>query len=151
MFLSSCPTSPSRSMDFFLPISLRASTRFVECESNKLPASENIFRKFIYGWRARRNGAHCVPKTVLYNAMYSYVARTGKRRTYSWADLRIPPLLFACLLMYLAWCIIRHLPSITVDSDAIFARDANLSTGTNMYSRVTQFMRRITEDSLRYI
>jgi len=51
---------------FFSFSDLRASTRFAECESNKLLASENIFRKFIYGRRARRNGAHCVPKTQRY-------------------------------------------------------------------------------------
>lgn len=55
----------SRSMDFFSS-DLRASTRFAECESNKLPTSENILRKFIYGRRARWNGAHCVPKTQRY-------------------------------------------------------------------------------------
>jgi len=44
------------------------------------------------------------------------------------------PLLFACLLMYLARCIIRRLRSITVNG-AILTRDANVRTNADVYSR----------------
>jgi len=78
----------SLSIDFLFlsfPISPRASSRFVGCECNKLPAhprisSANLFMGDARGGMAR---ALCTEDGLTHNAVYSYVARSGKRRTYS--------------------------------------------------------------------
>lgn len=77
---------------FFLPIcGRRADSPSVRVTSSRHPriSSANLFMDEARGGTVR----------IVYrrrNAMYSYAARTGKRRTYSWADLGPR----CCLLVY---------------------------------------------------
>lgn len=120
---------------FFSFSDLRTSTRFAECESNKLPTSENIFRKFIYGRRARGGTVRIVYRR--HNAaMYSYAARTGKRRTYSWADLGPR----CCLLVYSCIWLDVLLDAYGVSLSAALSWHAmQMYARMQTYIRITQF------------
>lgn len=75
------PSPKSRRVQwiFFRPMSAGVGQIRRVCESNKLPASENIFRKFIYGRRARGGMVHIVyRRQVLHNVVYSCAARTDE-------------------------------------------------------------------------
>lgn len=99
---------------FFFARCLRASGRFVECvrvTSSQHPriSSANLFM----------GDAREAEWYTLYTEDKSYttscIAARHVPTNLFMSGFRALPLLFACLLMYLAWCIIRRLRSITVN------------------------------------